>query len=49
MRQFTDAISLIAYTKPNDNPDNQWKTCLTEGIPLPIVIVINSTMSTLDM
>ena len=37
VRQFTDSISLITYTKPNDNPENQWKICLTDGMLLPIV------------
>ena len=36
-RAFTDTVSLITYVRPGDNPNNEWKICLTQDMLLPMV------------
>jgi transposase InsO family protein len=36
-RDFTDTVSLITYVKPGNDPNREWKICLTEPMLLPMV------------
>jgi hypothetical protein len=36
-RDFTDTVSLITYVRPSNNPNLEWKICLTEPMLLSVV------------